>query len=240
MAHEPSLTEKLFELRDDGYADFTAKLVPTVERERIIGVRIPALRKLAKSAAGTQEAAEFLSALPHRLYDENNLHAALLMHERDVEVLLAHIEKFLPHIDNWATCDLLSPPAFTGHPERVYECVKRWLDSGHTYTVRFGVTTLLGFYLGEHFSPEHPRLCAELQSSEYYINMAIAWYFAEGLARRPDDFLPFFENGTIVNPWVRAKALQKARESRRVPRELLEKLGAGGRKSSKRITNHAP
>lgn len=224
MVHE--LTQMLFDLRDEGYADFTAKLVPAVERERIIGVRLPALRKLAKSAAGTPEAEEFLSALPHRSFDENNLHAALLAHEQDIETLLARIESFLPYIDNWATCDMLSPPLFAQHPELVYGRVKKWLCSGHTYTVRFAVITLLGFYLGSHYTPEQSDLCADLQSNEYYINMALAWYFAEGLAKRPVDFLPYFERGLIANPWVHAKAVQKSRESRRVPRDLVDRLAA--------------
>lgn len=224
MQHELLLTRRLFELADAKYADFMAKLVPTVERERIIGVRLPALRKLAKSAAGTPEALEYLRSLPHRYFDENNLHAMLLKHEGDIERLLASVEALLPYVDNWATCDMLPSPLFAKHPELVFTQVKKWFCSSHTFTVRFAAVTLLCYYLGENYLPEQSDLCARLVSSEYYINMALAWYFAEGLARRPADFIPYFEYGKIKNPWVHKKALQKARESRRVPRDLLCRL----------------
>lgn len=225
MVPEPVLTRRLTEHSDSGYADFTAKLLPGIDRELIIGVRMPALRTIAKSAAGTPEAEEFLALLPHRYYDENNLHAALLsLERRDIEALIARIEEFLPHIDNWATCDLLKPSLFALYPDRVYEKVTKWLSDPHPFTERFAVTTLLYFYLGENYRPGQSDMCAAHRSGEYYVNMALAWYFAEGLARRTDDFLPYFAPGRIVNPWVARKALQKARESLRIPRELVMRL----------------
>lgn len=212
-------------LGEGGYADFTAKLIPNVAREKIIGVRIPALRAFAKSIAGTREAEEFLRALPHRYLDENHLHGALLsLERRDIGALLARTEEFLPHIDNWATCDLFSPKLFAKYPELVYEKIGTWLDSARVYAVRFAVTALIGFFMGENYRPDQTARLAELQSGEYYINMALAWYFAEGLARRSEEFLPYFERGLIANPWVRGKAIQKARESRKISPELKEYL----------------
>lgn len=225
MVSEPVLTRRLIANSDSFYADFTVKLLPCIDRKCIIGVRIPALRAIAKSAAGTPEAEEFLESLPHRYYDENNLHAALLSLERhDIDSLLARVEMFLPYIDNWATCDLLKPKLFAMNPGRVYEKAAKWLHAPHTFTARFAVTTLIYFYLGENYRPGQSDMCAALRSGEYYVNMALAWYFAEGLARRTDDFLPYFEPGRIANPWVAGKALQKARESLRIPREFIERL----------------
>ncbi len=225
LEFEHNLTRRLVELGEPSYADFVAKLLPGYSRELIIGVRLPKLRALAKNAFGTLEAGEFLDLLPHRYFDENNLHAALLMLEtRDIEKLLVQVEEFLPYIDNWATCDMLRPALFALHPKLVYSHVKKWLAGSHAFTVRFAITTLINFYLGENYLREQSDLCAGLQSSEYYVNMALAWYFAEGLVRRPDDFIPYFERRQIANPWVLAKAVQKARESRRVPRELAESL----------------
>jgi Predicted DNA alkylation repair enzyme len=222
---ENNIIKKLTELGEPKYADFSAKLTPTVDRGRVLGVRIPELRKFAKSVYGTPEAEAFLNTLPHYYFDENNLHGALLsLEKRDIAKLLERTEKFLPHIDNWATCDLFSPKLFAKYPELVYDHIDRWLDSPQTYTQRFAITTLLGFYLKENYAPEHSDRLAALQSGEYYVNMALAWYFAEGLALHPEEFLPYFGREKIANPWVRAKAAQKARESRRVSADILEKL----------------
>lgn len=219
------ITQKLAALGESDYADFTAKLTPGIGRERILGVRIPALRTLAKSVVGTPEAEVFLRALPHYYLDENNLHGALLsLEKKDILRLLAQTEEFLPHIDNWATCDLFSPKLFAKYPGLVYENISRWLGSAHTYTLRFAVISLLGFYMGENWRPEHATRLAELQSREYYVNMALAWYFSEAVARRPDEILPYFERRLITNPWVHNKAIQKSRESLRVGPELGEQL----------------
>lgn len=219
------ITRRLAALGESGYADFTAKLTPGVAREKIIGVRIPALRALAKSVAGTPEAEEFLCALPHKYLDENHLHGVLLsLERRDIGALLERTEEFLPHIDNWASCDLFSPKLFASYPEPVYNRIGAWLDSAHVYTVRFAIKALLDFFMGKNYRPGQSERLAALRSGEYYINMALAWYFAEGTARRPDEFLPYFERGLIANPWVHNKAIQKARESLKINPELKEYL----------------
>lgn len=218
-----AIQEKLFALQDLNYRQFQAKLMPTVDPEQIIGVRMPALRKLAKELKGTAEAEAFLAALPHRYYDENNLHGLLLCARSGYEETVAGLEIFLPHVDNWATCDLLSPRAFRSHPPQLPGQLRRWLDSGDTYTVRFGLEMLMSFYLDECFRPEYLDWAAEVKSEEYYVRMMVAWYFATALAKQYDAVLPFIE-GRVLEPWTHNKAIQKAIESRRITPEQKEYL----------------
>ena len=215
---------RLFALQDLSYRDFQARLMPTVDKARIIGVRTPALRRLAREMAGSPEAAAFLAALPHHYYEENNLHGMLIDRIRDYEKAVAALDAFLPQVDNWATCDLMSPAAFKKHPPALYPGqILRWLASGRTYTVRFAVGLLLNLYLDEYFEPGMPELIAGIRSPEYYVNMMVAWYFAAALAKQPEAALPFFTQGKLP-PWTHNKAIQKAVESRRVPRETQEYL----------------
>lgn len=209
------ITKDLFELQDLEYRDFHAKLMPNIPKEQIIGVRTPALRAYAKKIAKLPEAKEFIKVLPHAYYEENNLHSALLsLLYRDVEELLEQVEIFLPYVDNWATCDMMSPKAFKKDLPLVYERIKEWIKSDHTYTIRFGVVTLLGFYLDDAFEPEMLDLVAGIKSEEYYVNMAIAWYFSIALVKQYDTTIPYFTT-PVLAPWVHNKAIQKAVESLR-------------------------
>ena len=186
-----AIQERLFALQDLKYRQFHAGLMPTIDKERIIGVRMPALRKLARELKGTAEAEAFLLALPHYYYEENNLHGLLLCARSGYEETVAGLDIFLPHVDNWATCDLLSPRAFRTHPPQLPGQIRRWLDSGETYTVRFGLEMLMSFYLDECFRPEYLDWAAEVKSEEYYVRMMVAWYFATALAKQYDAALPY-------------------------------------------------
>lgn len=219
------IQEKLFALQDLNYRQFQAKLMPTVDLEQIIGVRMPALRKLAKELKGTAEAEAFLAALPHRYYDENNLHGLLLCARSSYEETVAGLEDFLPHVDNWATCDLLSPRAFRSHPPQLPEQIRRWLDSGDTYTVRFGLDMLMSFYLDECFRPEYLDWAAEVKSEEYYVRMMVAWYFATALAKQYDAALPYLTSRRLEQ-WTHNKTIQKAVESYRITPEQKDALRA--------------
>ena len=212
------IQEKLFALRDEPYGDFLAALLPGVERERVIGVRAPAVRALAKELCGGEAAEAFLLALPHRYHEENMLHAALLDRERDCARCLAALERFLPCVDNWAVCDTLRPKVFKKHTRELLERVPLWLVSEQNYTVRFGIGALCSFCLDEAFDPEQLAWVAALRSGEYYVNMMIAWYFATALAKQYGAALPYLEQRRL-EPWTHNKTIQKAVESFRVPEE---------------------
>ncbi len=208
------LQQQLFALADPGYKAFHVKLIPNIPSERIIGIRTPALRKFAKSFAKTPQAQEFLIQLPHRYYEENNLHAFVVETIRDFDTALMEANRFLPYIDNWATCDMFSPKVFLRHPDEFYEQIRQWLESDHPYTIRYGVVQLMRLLEG-HFLPEMPELLCQIYSEEYYVNMAIAWYFATALAKQYDAALPYLLEHRLT-PWVHNKAIQKAIESRRM------------------------
>lgn len=214
---------KLFALQDTPYKAFQAKLIPTVNPDTIIGVRTPALRKLAKELSGTPEANAFLQALPHRYYDENNLHGLLLERVKDYGLALTAVDAFLPHVDNWATCDLMSPKVFRKHRSELILDIRRWVASGRTYTVRFGIEMLMTHFLDEDFLPEHPALVAKLRSEEYYVNMMIAWYFATALCKQWDATVPFLQENRL-DRWTHNKAIQKAVESYRITNEQKQYL----------------
>lgn len=218
------ITKELFELRDEAYFQFHRKLIPEIPKERIIGVRTPALRAYAKEVAKRPEAYEFLQELPHTYYEENNLHGALLsLLYKDVESYLHELEKFLPYVDNWATCDMMGPKVFKKNLPLVYEYVKKWIASGDTYTVRFGVVTLLGYFLEDAFEPEMLDLAAGIRSEEYYIKMAVAWYFSMALVKQYDASIPYLQN-QMMPDWVHNKAIQKAIESRQIDAETKKYL----------------
>lgn len=218
------ITRGLFSLQDDDYRAFHAKLIPNIPYGKIIGVRTPALRKYAKEAAKMPYAYEFLQELPHAYYEENNLHSAMLpLLFRELEPYLEQLEKFLPFVDNWATCDMISPKIFKRNLPLVYERVKQWLKSPHTYTVRFGIVTLLGYYLGDAFEPEMLQLAAETKSDEYYVKMAVAWYFSIALVKQYDAAVPYFMQ-PVLDPWTHNKAIQKATESCRIDNGTKEYL----------------
>lgn len=209
---------RLFDLQDEGYRAFHSRLMPTVPPETVIGVRVPALRRLAKRLAGTPQAEAFLQELPHTYYEENNLHAFLLESIRDYDAALAATEKFLPYIDNWATCDSFCPKVFAKHKEELLPVLRRWMASDHPYTVRYGMEMLMRYYLDEDFRPEHLAWAAAVHSGEYYINMMRAWYFATALAKQPEVALPWLTERRL-DVWTHNKTIQKAVESFRIPAE---------------------
>ena len=210
-----SIRETLFSLRDEKFAAFQARLIPNVAPERIIGVRTPALRKLAKTLRGSGEAEEFLKALPHDFFEENNLHAFLLCEMKDFDACVQAVEDFLPYVDNWATCDQMSPGVFRKNKQALLPYIRCWIASERCYTRRFGTGMLMSHFLDEDFREEYLRLVSDKRSEEYYVNMMIAWYFATALAKQYEAALPYLENRRL-DPWVHNKAIQKAVESFRV------------------------
>jgi len=215
---EEEIQRRLLELQDLKYKEFSSKLIPTVNPDAIIGVRAPDLRKFAKDYSKTPEALEFLKILPHTYFEENNLHGFLIETIKDYDAAVTAVDMFLPYIDNWATCDLMSPKVFKKHLPELYEKIRVWLKSDKTYTVRFGIGMLMSFYLDEHFKSEMLDLIAGVRSEEYYINMMIAWYFATVLAKQYDAALPYIQNQRL-DKWTHNKAIQKAIESYRISDE---------------------
>ena len=218
-----SIREELFRLQDVEYRDFQKKLIPTVDPESVIGVRTPELRKLAKDLYRQPEAAEFLNTLPHEYFDENQLHAFMISEEKDFDRCIVEVEAFLPYVDNWATCDQLSPKAFGKNKDRLLLHIRNWIESDHTYTKRFAIGMLMQHYLDDDFDPDYPEIVAKVRSEEYYVNMMIAWYFATALAKQYDAAIPYIE-GQRLDVWTHNKAIQKARESRRITPEQKEHL----------------
>lgn len=210
--------QRLSELSDPTYRDFHAGLIPNISPETILGVRVPALRKLARELRGSAEAQEFMAALPHEYYDENCLHGLLINDIKDFGATVSALDAFLPYVDNWAVCDLISPRSFKSRPPELAAHVCRWLESSHSYTVRFGIGVLMSFYLDVGFEPAQLEAVAERCCEEYYVNMMVAWYFATALAKQPEAALPYIENRRLSR-WTHNKAIQKSIESRRIPDE---------------------
>jgi len=200
--------------QDTGYRDFHSRLVPTLNKESIIGVRTPVLRAYAREVRKRPDLEEFLRDLPHRYYEENCLHAFLIEQIKDFDRCMAETEHFLPYIDNWATCDMFAPKVFLKHPEEMLDACRRWLKSEHTYTVRYALDVLMKQFLDDRFTQEVLEL-AVTHTQEYYINMAAAWLFAEALAKQYDAALPYLLEHRLER-WVHNKAIQKAVESRRI------------------------
>lgn len=213
-----AIRKKLFELADPEYRVFQAKLVPGRNIDEIIGIRTPVLRKYAKEINGTKEAEEFLSVLPHDYYDEDNLHAFLISLIKDYGKCVDELDRFLPYVDNWATCDQMRPAAFNKNTALLEKDIRRWITSEKTYTVRFAVEMLMTFFLDDRFKPEFNNLVASVKSSEYYVNMMLAWYFATALSKQWDATVTAIENGDL-DTWVHNKTIQKAIESYRITDE---------------------
>jgi 3-methyladenine DNA glycosylase AlkD len=219
-----TIVDSLFDMQDLQYRSFVAKLTPSVNIENIIGVRTPQLRTYAKELRNNPIKHTFLKQLPHKYYEENNLHGMLIQNiSTDINEIIQYINDFLPHIDNWATCDTLSPKIFKKHPAIVRKNIISWLNSSHTYTIRFGIVTLLQFFLDEHFLQSDLSLVAQIKSDEYYVNMAIAWYYSYALIKQYTSTLPLFESQQL-NKWIHNKSIQKAIESYRIPTERKDYL----------------
>lgn len=209
------LEETLLSMQDMAYRDFQRRLIPNIAPETIIGVRTPQLRRLARALRGTPEAEDFMAALPHRFFEENQVHAFLIAQEKDFDRCLARVNRFLPAVDNWATCDQLSPRALGTDLPRLLSSIQNWLASHHPYTVRFGVNCLMHWYLGDAFDAAQMERVAGLRHEDYYVRMGVAWYFATALALQYDAALPYIEQRRL-SPWTHNKAIQKAMESFRV------------------------
>lgn len=217
------IQNKLFSLKDEKYAEFQAKLTPSVEREFFIGVRNPDVRAYAKEIKNTKQAEDFLNTLPHKYYEENMLHTMLLNEEKDFAQCIERVERFLPYIDNWAVCDCLSPKAFKRNKTPLEHKAYEWCQSEHTYTCRFGIKTFMSFFLNEDFKPEQMNLISKIKSDEYYINMMISWYFATALAKQWSDAIKYFEK-PCMQKFCHNKSLQKAIESYRITPKQKEYL----------------
>ena len=209
------IREELFHLQDAKYRAFQAKLIPTADPETFIGVRTPELRKYAKQLEKREDVQEFLDALPHRYFDENQLHAFLLSRIKDYDRCMGEVLRFLPYVNNWATCDQMSPKVFRKHRQELLEKIRIWIRSDETYTIRFGVGMLMEHYLDEDFDPAYPEMAAGIRSEEYYVNMMRAWYFATALAKQYEAVIPFVENRRL-DVWTHNKTIQKAVESYRI------------------------
>ena len=212
------IRDELFRLQDSGYRDFQSKLTPTIDASTAIGVRTPALRALAKKLVKREDVGLFLSDLPHTYFDENQLHAFIISELRDYTACLQEVERFLPYVDNWATCDQMSPKVFKKHREELLDPIKRWISSDATYTVRFGVGMLMEHYLDDDFDPSYLDMVAAVRSEEYYIRMMVAWYFATALAKQYDTALPYLRDQRL-HPWTHNKTIQKSIESYRIAPE---------------------
>ena len=219
------IREELFRLQDSKYREFQSKLIPNVPLDSVIGVRTPALRKYAKELAKREEIGEFLSDVPHRYFDENQLHAFIISQFKDYGRCMAYVCAFLPYVDNWATCDQLSPKVFGKNKGDLLKQIREWIGSGDTYTVRFGIGMLMQYFLDEDFDPEYPELVAQIRSEEYYVNMMKAWYFATALAKQYETVLPFIEERRL-DDWTHRKAIQKAVESYRITEEALSAVSS--------------
>ena len=212
------IVDLLFAKQDIKFRDFQAPLFPNINKEKMIGVRTPELKKLAKELNGSEMANKFIETLPHEYFDENQLHVFLISLIKDYNQCLKEVERFLPYIDNWGTCDQLSPKVFAKHKDELIVSIKKWMKSKHTYTVRFAIGMLLALYLDDSFKEEYLELVSEVQSEEYYINMMIAWYFATALAKQWDVSIKYIEKKKLSS-WVHNKTIQKAVESYRITDE---------------------
>lgn len=212
------IQKRLFEMQDLKYREFHSRLMPTVEKEKVIGVRTPELRKFAKEISKTDYAKEFLKILPHEYYEENNLHAFLIEEIGDYDFCVAELNRFLPYVDNWATCDMMRPKIFKKHLSELLDEIEIWLHSKDTYTVRYGIEMLMVYFLDENFSPEYPETVSKIRSDEYYIKMMVAWYFATALSKRYDDVLPYLEQNRL-DADTHNKTIRKAVESYRISDE---------------------
>ena len=217
------IREELFRLQDSKYREFQSKLIPNVPLDSVIGVRTPALRKYAKELAKREEIGEFLSDVPHQYFDENQLHAFIISQLKDFGRCMEYVRAFLPYVDNWATCDQLSPKVFGKNKGDLLKQIREWIGSGDTYTVRFGIGMLMQYFLDEDFDPEYPELVAQIRSEEYYVNMMKAWYFATALAKQYETVLPFIEERRL-DDWTHRKSIQKAVESYRITEEQKKYL----------------
>lgn len=217
------IQQELFANRDEKYGSFQATLLPTIDQDSVIGVRTPTLRAFAKTLYNQNDFSSFVNDLPHTYFDENQLHAFLISQIKDFDLCIEETNRFLPFVDNWATCDQMSPKIFKKHKKELLEQIKIWISSNKTYTVRFAIGMLMKYFLDEDFSLEYPKMILPVRAEDYYVKMMIAWYFATALAKQYDSILHFFENKKL-DKWTHNKAIQKALESYRISNDRKQYL----------------
>lgn len=218
--NQSEISAELFKYQDKKYRAFQAKLIPNINAEKIIGVRTPVLKKLAKSVLISPD---FLQNLPHEYFEENQLHAFVISEIKDFEKCIFELNKFLPFVDNWATCDQLSAKILKKRKTDLLPQIQKWIESGKTYTVRFAIRMLMNHFLDEDFDIYYPEIISKIRSDEYYIKMMVAWYFATALAKQYNFVIPFIQNKSLEK-WTHNKAIQKATESLRISAEQKEYL----------------
>lgn len=217
------ILDDLIKMQDFKYREFQAKLIPNINSETIIGIRTPELRKYAKDLVKKNEYRLFLDELPHKYFDENQLHAFIISELKDFDLCIFNINKFLPYVDNWATCDQLSPKVFKKRQKDLLKHIKVWISSKDTYSIRFGIGVLMQYFLDDYFKSEYLKLVSSIKSNDYYVNMMISWFFATALAKQYEKTLPFIENN-VLDSWIHNKTIQKAIESYRIPSDRKEYL----------------
>ncbi|MBR3511017.1 MAG: DNA alkylation repair protein [Alphaproteobacteria bacterium] len=218
--------KSLYALQDKEYKDFNSKLIPNIQSDKFIGIRTPQLRKFAKEMVKSGQAFSFIKNLPHRYFEENQIHAFILSEFKDFNFVITETERFFPYVDNWATCDQMSPHVFKKNLDLLFKYICEWIKSKDIYTVRFAIKNLMQYYMGDNFKPEYANMVANIKTDEYYINMMRAWYFATGMAKQPEIILSYLSFGKI-DEWTRKHAIQKALESYRVSdknKEILRSL----------------
>lgn len=218
-----NILNELFKLQDKEYAEFQSKLTPTIPKEKFIGVRVPEVRKLAKKYINNPESLEFIKTLPHNYYDENMLHGLLISEIKDYQTCIKEVDKFLPYVDNWAVCDIMSPKVFKNHKEELLDKIKEWTKSKEIYTCRFGIEMLMSHYLDNNFKEEYLEIPAKVKSNEYYVMMMIAWFFSTALTKQWKIAIKYIEQNRL-DKWVHNKTIQKAIESYRITSEQKEYL----------------
>ncbi len=216
-----NISEELYKMQDTKYKAFHSQLMPTVNPENIIGVRVPALRNFAKNIKDSADG--FLYDLPHTYYEENNLHAFLISEIKDFHKCIKMLNDFLPYVDNWATCDGIRPPCFKKNKKELLFEIEKWIKSEHTYTVRFAIEMLMVHFLDKDFDKNHLNVVSNVNSGEYYVKMMVAWYFATALAKQWESAVLYLEEH-LLHKWVHNKTIQKAVESYRITSEQKEYL----------------
>ena len=213
-------------MQDKTYKDFHSKLMPTINPDSIIGIRVPVLRDYAKKLFkenSIESLNPFLKNLSHEYYEENNIHAFIIEKINNFDECIFYLENFLPFIDNWATCDMLNPKIFKNNCEKLLEKIYQWINSDSVYTVRFAIGMLMRYFLDEKFETKYLDLVASINSEEYYINMMRAWFFATALAKQYEQTFPYIKNYSL-DKWTHNKTIQKAKESFRISKEQKEEL----------------
>jgi len=218
-----TLIDKLMKYKDDKYKEFQAKLVPNISKDIIIGIRTPDMRNIAKEVFESDDRDSFLNDLPHKYYEENLIHFFVISMIKDFDECIKRVEEFLPYVDCWPVSDQASPKSFKKNHDKLLPYIKKWIESKHVYTSRFGIRMLMNEYLGDDFKEEYLKLVSSVKGDDYYLKMMVAWYFATALAKRYDETISYFENH-LLDDWVHKKAIQKAIESYRVTDEHKEYL----------------